>query len=235
MNAKRVMRPLVILLVLLLGREAQAFYNPSTGRWLSRDPVGEKGGRNVYGFVENNGVSSLDGLGLMGQKGRLEPVRGRPDTYRFVPTEPAYQLARCSITIIVGHTSIMPGGMTVKRKDKGCAYGEIYGCATGGGSLESDVNGRSATILIPEFKTPGIPGAPSKPTTEVEDDALIDLATRAFAAAKTAALTMCKKCCCKAVSISTMVVVSEEELTRHRPQDEAMLNLENNETIVACP
>jgi RHS repeat-associated protein len=27
------------------------YYNPGTGRWLSRDPIGEKGGLNLYGFV----------------------------------------------------------------------------------------------------------------------------------------------------------------------------------------
>lgn len=43
-----------MLLGLVAGREAQAFYNPSTGRWLSRDPIGEKGGKNLYGFVQND-------------------------------------------------------------------------------------------------------------------------------------------------------------------------------------
>jgi RHS repeat-associated protein len=41
------------------------YYNPSTGRWLSRDPVEEGGGLNVYGFVENDPVLNID---LLGQK-----------------------------------------------------------------------------------------------------------------------------------------------------------------------
>jgi hypothetical protein len=40
------------------------FYNPSTGRWLSRDPVGERGGRNLYAFLQNDGVNSVDFKGL---------------------------------------------------------------------------------------------------------------------------------------------------------------------------
>ncbi len=52
------------LLGLLASRDAQAFYNPSTGRWLSRDPIGEKGGRNLYGFVRNTSVTAIDALGL---------------------------------------------------------------------------------------------------------------------------------------------------------------------------
>lgn len=34
------------------------------GRWLSRDPIGEEGGYNLYGFVENDGVNFIDPLGL---------------------------------------------------------------------------------------------------------------------------------------------------------------------------
>jgi RHS repeat-associated protein len=40
------------------------YYAPETGRWLSRDPIGEKGGVNLYGMVGNDSVNSLDVLGL---------------------------------------------------------------------------------------------------------------------------------------------------------------------------
>ena len=40
------------------------FYNPSLGRWLSRDPIEEKGGVNLYGFVGNVAVDKWDYLGL---------------------------------------------------------------------------------------------------------------------------------------------------------------------------
>ncbi len=39
-------------------------YDSLTGRWLSRDPIGEKGGVNLYGFVRNDGVNGVDFLGL---------------------------------------------------------------------------------------------------------------------------------------------------------------------------
>jgi len=40
------------------------FYNPSIGRWMTRDPLGETGGINLYGFVGNNVVNAIDPWGL---------------------------------------------------------------------------------------------------------------------------------------------------------------------------
>ena len=40
------------------------YYDPQTGRWLSRDPIGERGGLNLYGFVGNHPVGRIDFLGL---------------------------------------------------------------------------------------------------------------------------------------------------------------------------
>ena len=40
------------------------FLNPAQGRWLSRDPIEEAGGLNLYGFVGNDGVNKWDYLGL---------------------------------------------------------------------------------------------------------------------------------------------------------------------------
>jgi RHS repeat-associated protein len=40
------------------------WYGAKDGRWLSRDPIGEKGGVNLYGFIGNDGVNYIDFLGL---------------------------------------------------------------------------------------------------------------------------------------------------------------------------
>jgi hypothetical protein len=55
---------LVILAWLLLPQAAQCFYSPSTGKWLSRDPIEEKGGVNLHCFVQNRPVSAADSSGL---------------------------------------------------------------------------------------------------------------------------------------------------------------------------
>jgi RHS repeat-associated protein len=39
------------------------YYDPVTGRWPSRDPIGERGGVNLYGFVSNAAVERIDILG----------------------------------------------------------------------------------------------------------------------------------------------------------------------------
>ena len=36
------------------------YYNPATGRWLNRDPLGEAGGMNLYAAFYNDGVNKLD-------------------------------------------------------------------------------------------------------------------------------------------------------------------------------
>jgi RHS repeat-associated protein len=40
-------------------------YNASTGRWLSRDPAEEDGGRNLYGFVGNDPIGAVDPFGFV--------------------------------------------------------------------------------------------------------------------------------------------------------------------------
>jgi RHS repeat-associated protein len=39
-------------------------YHSGLGRWLSRDPIGESGGLNLYGYVGNGPVGKIDPLGL---------------------------------------------------------------------------------------------------------------------------------------------------------------------------
>ena len=36
------------------------YYYPEWGRWISRDPIEEEGGLNLYGFVGNDGVNKID-------------------------------------------------------------------------------------------------------------------------------------------------------------------------------
>jgi RHS repeat-associated protein len=42
-------------------------YDAQTGRWLSRDPIGEAGGINLYGYVGGDPISWVDLFGLSGE------------------------------------------------------------------------------------------------------------------------------------------------------------------------
>ena len=54
------------LLTLACVPSASAFYNPTAGRWLSRDPIYERGGPNLNQFLNNSAITSIDPIGLDG-------------------------------------------------------------------------------------------------------------------------------------------------------------------------
>ncbi len=45
-------------------RPTPTFFTPGIPQWPSRDPIGEQGGLNLYGFVRSNAVDKIDNLGL---------------------------------------------------------------------------------------------------------------------------------------------------------------------------
>jgi len=73
MKTKQIWKLMVqtLMLGVFLGQQAKAFYDPSVGRWLSRDPMQEKGNSSLfshdgpYCFVGNSPVQSIDQLGLL--------------------------------------------------------------------------------------------------------------------------------------------------------------------------
>jgi RHS repeat-associated protein len=50
------------------------YYDPVTGRWPSRDPIGERGGLNLYGFSANSALDKIDVLGLIHFPGPQTPL-----------------------------------------------------------------------------------------------------------------------------------------------------------------
>ncbi len=60
------------------------YYSASTGRWLSRDPIGEAGGLSLYAFVRNGPSSVIDRLGLIPDAPGVPPPL--PPTPRPRPT-----------------------------------------------------------------------------------------------------------------------------------------------------
>lgn len=59
------MKTILLLITLLITTVASfGMYDPSTGRWISRDPIGENGGWNLYAYCDNNPINRIDFLGL---------------------------------------------------------------------------------------------------------------------------------------------------------------------------
>ncbi len=57
------------------------YYNPSTGRWLNRDPIEERGGINLYGFVGNRPADLFDPLGMVDYSYTFLFQGGETDSY----------------------------------------------------------------------------------------------------------------------------------------------------------
>ena len=66
------MRLVLLVVLLFTARAATAFYDPTIGKWISRDPIGEDGGINVSSFCENSPVDYFDELGDVVVKKKLE-------------------------------------------------------------------------------------------------------------------------------------------------------------------
>src|SRR6266540_3497584 len=67
------------------------YYNPSTGRWLSRDPIEERGGFNVYVFSLNRPLDVLDILGLANYRigSPTEPTLSFDENFTYDPNTSA--------------------------------------------------------------------------------------------------------------------------------------------------
>jgi hypothetical protein len=89
---KRATTPALALIAwLLLPQTGHCFYNPSTGRWLSRDLIEEQGGLNLFTFCRNNPFSYVDATGLqafIGIPEILDPIIENPILNPIRPIRP---------------------------------------------------------------------------------------------------------------------------------------------------
>ena len=69
------------------------FYSPRLARWLSRDPIEEDGGLNLYAYCGNNAVNGIDILGLVEYRGRSKEKGFYYD----------FKVNKCEVAIIYGH------------------------------------------------------------------------------------------------------------------------------------
>ncbi len=111
------------------------YYSPEVGRWISRDPIEEKGGVNLYGMVGNDAVNAIDPFGLYTKK-----IDGKGIV--------TLSIEQCEIVILDGHGhKITPHTFEFPDSSKGCsARGGFVGCSPG-----------TANLPIPEEnRVPGV-------------------------------------------------------------------------------
>lgn len=110
------------------------FYHSGMGRWMSRDPIGERGGRNLYAFVWNNPCDDVDPIGYQTN----ETSSQQPPTAAQKRIDIRRGLAR-----VAGEGRI---AASVKQRREYCGYicesaqGEFYFTTTFGGINEGGCN-----------------------------------------------------------------------------------------------
>ena len=93
-NSGRFKCGLVFTVMFTVACGASAFYDANLGRWLSRDPIGEKGGNNLCVFVGNNAVNSVDAFGRIKFDGcelKEQQIADGFDSYCKKLNDPAFQ------------------------------------------------------------------------------------------------------------------------------------------------
>jgi RHS repeat-associated protein len=73
------------------------YYAPGLGRWLNRDPIGELGGLNLYGYTSNSPVDSWDYLGAFNNPNWPPITPGPPSPPPTGQAEAALALALAAI------------------------------------------------------------------------------------------------------------------------------------------
>ncbi|RDH41396.1 RHS repeat-associated core domain-containing protein [Zooshikella ganghwensis] len=145
------------------------YYIPHQSIWLTRDPLGERGGINLYGFVDSNPIMYVDPYGLFefggmmaaGFKGAVIGATGGAITG--------------AINGAAGGTAVFPGVGTVTGALGVGAVGAVIGGVTGfvGGAgmyvkeqfTDSDNDG------IPDIDDP-LPKVPTDPYSDADGDGL---------------------------------------------------------------
>jgi RHS repeat-associated protein len=191
------------------------YYDPSTGRLNSREGIGEAQSVNSYSQAHNQPVNKTSGLGIDSTKPRTKP---KPVEWEHGGGR--VQIPRCTYLIIAAHGRAAPSELYVDEKDKGCAFGAVYGCLTGGGEYVNPAEDSNQTmppvVIMPPVPSPGIPDGPAQPGGPIdgEDDCIggddlsklvHDAKEAAMAAVKSGALCGLP-CCCTTVTVWVHII-----------------------------
>ncbi|NDL69728.1 RHS repeat-associated core domain-containing protein [Vreelandella alkaliphila] len=118
------------------------YYDPEQGRYISQDPIGLRGGTNLYGYVTNP-TGMVDPLGLEGAPayGHFYPVQHRPNSPHY-QGEITPKEGLEAVSIVAGLCSLIPPATAV------CGSISIGAAASASGIEASDGNYHQAGLDI---------------------------------------------------------------------------------------
>jgi len=116
------------------------FYKPSTGRWLSRDPIEERGGENLYGFCLQSPINyiDVDGLSPTLANGTVVTVGDDSATVTGSLTPAQIALAKKAICLVE---------QVIEDDAKLPAWGDLYLANTPGNDGWTVQYDRGATVV----------------------------------------------------------------------------------------
>ena len=162
----------------------RAFYDPTIGRWASRDPVGEYGGVNLYGILQNDPVNYYDYLGL----------------YSIDPNKMQVFVAKCEIVILFGYQENPTNHWRWYLTNGGCNAATGLTCYPVSNSFQIP-SGQNLLSLDPDIDDVLIFWGNGMSGPYRRADPLFD---EAYRAASQTAADLCKKnnCDCPAIKVS---------------------------------
>ena len=211
---------IVVLFVLLTAQIASAYYCPSTGRWLSRDPIGEPGFQAMQTASSPSGIGNSQPSGRWINRDRIEEKDGM-NLFGFINGNPinlidALGLKICEIRIYAGHNYLLdektgdpiPGsGLEGFYQDEVAHNIEKRKCSDKIGFVGCGMNGLNGISNQQGFGIPGMPSSrypflPSSYDLEWSPYLSSDIG-KAVKAAEALAKNMCNGsgCCCSQINI----------------------------------
>jgi len=103
-------------------------YSPALGRWLGRDPIGERGGINLYGYVLDDPINLIDPLGLC----PVPRLNGKPSTTAQWNSAVSNTIA--ATAIVAAAAVAAPAAVSVAADSAYLATAGAYVAVTGAGA-----------------------------------------------------------------------------------------------------